>query len=91
VSYDDPDSWVYDSEDKTVFYLRRREARLRRTEEVTVELIVDTGGGDTSSLEPAPTRLTINNGEDIPMSIEDEVVEEFSESEDEFSWLEEPE
>lgn len=91
LSYTDPESGIYDSEDKVMVMQDEVEASIREEVDVDFELRVDfpdlDNELDPSSLgfDEVERELIINSGRDISVSIDSEVVHEWRDS-----WQDEP-
>jgi hypothetical protein len=72
ISYDDPTSWIYDSEDKVAHYMNRIEATVERTMDLDAEVSLSFDQEESDAVEITDVRL--NGGRRIGI-----VAEEFDE------------
>jgi hypothetical protein len=86
ISYGDPDTAVYDSEDHALFYIHYRRARVQATHEINAELRLSfEPGGEEAAVDNDTVELNdilVNGGDDIRVSPYDELVAEYPDHED---------
>jgi hypothetical protein len=86
ISYWDPDTATYDSEDGSLFYHHRAELRVRASIESTAECRVTLVPPEGKQKQPMGegwkvevARVEVNDGRDVPVSRESEIVETYPE------------
>lgn len=88
ISYDDPATGSYDSEEKRMVFMDRVRVRVRHEDEYRAEVTVEFPDGTDSPTSEASddalgiSDVTIDDGRDIAVSTEDEVIEVFPDDED---------
>lgn len=69
IAYDDPDSWIYDSEEKIAHYMRRIETTLERSLYLEAEVVLNIDPQEESSLDV--TKIVLNRGKRIGVLVEE--------------------
>jgi PIN domain len=74
VHYDDPQSWIYDSEEKTVHYMNSIDTTITNTMSLEAEVEIDLDKFDSmgdADKHLAFSVLTVNKGRDIGVTVQD--------------------
>jgi len=94
ISYDDPSTGIYDSEEKEMVFMERRQVRVRREDEYHIEFKLRTAQIDDATAEkPANAEIVaveIEEGRDVVVSSEDDIVEVYSNPETDYEWYADP-
>jgi hypothetical protein len=92
ITYDNPSTGTYDSEDKVMVFMDRAHVRIRREDEFPAEIRVeflpleDVSTAVDMLEDAAITSVSLKEGGDIRVSIDDEVIEVYPDTDSETDW-----